>query len=140
MNRRRTGQMAAAVIAVAAFAWAAWSAHVNAMPEFRVYDGYWMILGATVAVAIVAPMVWRWRREWSLVAVTVAAAVGSVIPLLVSALRHGLPIPVRLRGAWILGGADAIGPALVLGYLCLWFAVREYSNTSAGREAPRQIK
>jgi hypothetical protein len=131
MNRRRRGQVAAAAIALAAFGWAAWSAHANAIPEFRVYDGYWMILGATIAVAVVAPIVWRWRRQWSLLAVTVAAAAGSVIPLIVSAIRLGLPVPVRLRGAWILGGADAVMPALILGYLCLWFVVREYSATGS---------
>lgn len=118
--------MVAGVTALGAFGWAAWSAHINAMPEFGVYDGYWMILGATIMVAIVTPIVWRWRREWSLVAVSLAAAIGSVIPLVISAFRTGLPVPVRLRGAWILGGADAVGPALVLGYLCLWLALREY--------------
>ena len=137
MNRRRTGRIAAAVIALAAFSWAAWSAHVNAMPEFGVYDGYWMILGATIMVAVVAPFVWRWRREWSLVTVTLAAAIGSVIPLMISAVRTGLPIRVRLRGAWILGGADAVGPALVLGFLCLWFALREYQRTTPGSGARR---
>jgi hypothetical protein len=131
MNQRRTGQMAAAAIALAAFGWAAWSAHVNAIPELRVYDGYWMILGATIAVAIVAPIVWPWRRQWSLLAVTVAAATGSVMPLIISAIRFGLPVPVRLRGAWILGGADAVMPALILGYLCLWFVVREYRATGS---------
>jgi len=130
LNRRKPGQIVAAAIALASLGWAAWSAHINAMPEFGVYDGYWMILGATVMVAIVAPIVWRWRREWSVVAVTLAAAIGSVIPLVISALRTGLPILVRLRGAWILGGADAVGPALVLGYLCLWFALREYQPTA----------
>jgi hypothetical protein len=135
VSRRRIGQLVAAAIALAAFAWAAWSAHTNTRPEFKVYDGYWMILGATVAVAIVAPIVWRWRREWSLVTVTLAAAIGCVTPLLISALRHGLPIPVRLRGAWVLGGADAVGPALVLGYLCLWFALREYPTGRSGRPA-----
>jgi hypothetical protein len=38
----------------------------------------------------------------------------------------------RLRGAWMLGGADVVGPALIVGFICLWFAVREYGTGRPG--------
>jgi hypothetical protein len=129
MNRRRAGQLAAAAGAVAAFGWAVWAAKESAMPEFKVYDGYWMILGALIAFAVVAPLIWRLRREVSLVIITLAAVVGCVTPLIISALRRGLPIRVRLLGAWVLGGADLVGPVVVVGCLCLWFALRKYETT-----------
>jgi hypothetical protein len=129
MNRRRAGQFAAGLAALAAFGWAGWAAHDSAMPEFKVYDGYWMILGALIAFAVVAPLVWRVRREVSMVIITLAAVAGCVAPLVISALRHGMPIPVRLRGAWVLGGADLVGPAVVIGCLCLWFALRKYETS-----------
>ena len=100
------------------------------MPEFKVYDGYWMILGALAAFLMVAPLVWRLRREVSAVIITLAAAVGCVVPLVISAMRHGMPVAVRLRGAWVLGGADLVGPAVIVGCLCLWFAVRKYETAS----------
>ena len=126
MNRRKTGQIAAAILAIASFGWAAWASHTSAIPELRIYDGYWMMLGASVAIAVVAPLVWRWPRERSLIAIAIAAVAGSAAPLVISALRRGMPVPVRLRGSWVLGGADLVGPALVIGFVCLWFALREY--------------
>lgn len=127
MNRRAIGRAAAATAAVAAFAWAGWAAYENAMPELRVYDGYRMMLGATLAVIAVVPFVWRWRRDRSLVVIAVAAAVGSVIPLVISAIQHHMPILARLRGAWKLAGADLVGPAVVVGFVCLWLAVRAWT-------------
>lgn len=127
MSRRRVGRAVAATAAVAAFAWAGWAAYENAMPELRVYDGYRMMLGAALAVIAVVPFIWRWRRDRSLVVVAVAAAVGSVIPLVVSAFQHHMPILARLRGAWILAGADLVGPAVVVGFVCLWLAVRAWT-------------
>jgi len=97
------------------------------MPEFRIYDGYRMMLGATLAVIAVAPFIWRWRRDRSLVVIALAAAVGSVIPLVISAVRHHMPILARLRGAWVLAGADLVGPAVVVGFVCLWLAVRAWT-------------
>jgi hypothetical protein len=130
MKRRRTGQLAAGLAALAAFAWAGWAAKESAMPEFKAYDGYWMILGALIAFAAVAPFVWRLRREVSLPIVALAAAVGCVAPLVISALRLGLPIRARLLGSWVLGGADLVGPAVVVGCLCLWLALRKYEPPS----------
>jgi hypothetical protein len=97
------------------------------MPEFRIYDGYRMMLGATLAVIAVAPFIWRWRRDRSLAVIALAAAVGSVIPLVVSAVQHHMPILARLRGAWVLAGADLVGPAVVVGFVCLWLAVRAWT-------------
>jgi hypothetical protein len=126
VNRRKLGRAVAAAGAVAAFAWAGWAAYDNAMPEFRVYDGYRMILGATLAVVALAPFIWRWRRDRSLLVVAVAAALGSVAPLVLSALRYHMPIAARLRGSWTLAGAGLVGPAVVVGFVCLWLAIREW--------------
>ena len=131
MNRRRTGQIAAGLTAFISLGWAMWASHTSAMPEFRIYDGYWMILGATVAVLVVAPLVWRWPRERSLVAIAAAAAAGCVAPLVLSALAKGMPVMVRLRGSWILGGADLVGPPLVIGFVALWLAIRKYESKGA---------
>jgi len=100
------------------------------MPEFKAYDGYWMILGALIAFAAVAPLVWPLRREVSLPIVALAAAVGCVAPLVISALRLRMPIRARLLGSWVLGGADLVGPAVVVGCLCLWLALRRYETPS----------
>jgi hypothetical protein len=99
---------------------------MSAMPEWRVYDGYWMILGAAVAVILTAAVVWRWPRELSLMAIAIATVIGSMVPLALSALSLHMPLLARLRGAWVLGGADVVGPPLVIGVLCLWFAVRKH--------------
>ena len=126
MSRRALGRAVAGLGAILAFGWAGWAAHDNAMPELRVFDGYRMMLGATLGVIVVAPLIWRWRRDRSLVAVAVAAAVGSLVPLVMSARQHHVPIMARLRGSWTLAGADLVGPAMVVGFICLWLAVREW--------------
>ena len=125
MNQRKLGRLIAGVGAAAAFLWAARSAQNASMPEFKVYDGFWMMLGAAVAVVLVAPLVWRWPRERSLLVVVMAAVLGSIIPLAVSAMTHGLPLMARLRGSWMLAGANVVGPALVIGFVCLWLALRD---------------
>ena len=132
MNRGQIRRLIPGLVAGAAFVWAAKSAHDSSMPEFKVYDGYWMMLGAAVAVGLVTPIVWRWPRERSLLAVVVASIVGSVVPLVVSAFTHNLPVVARLRGSWMLAGADLVGPALVVGFTCLWLAVRD---EAAGRQS-----
>jgi hypothetical protein len=130
MNRRTVGRAVAGLAAAISFAWAGWAAYDNAMPELRVYDGYRMMIGAVIAVALVAPFIWRWRRDRALVAIAVAAALGCLLPLVVSALQRGVPLMARLRGAWILAGADLVGPAMVIGFVCLWLAIREWNPTS----------
>jgi hypothetical protein len=128
VNRRAAGQVAAGIGALVAFAWAGSAARESAIPRLRVYDGFWMILGAAMAVILVAPLIWRWPRERSLVAVAIASVLGSFLPLILSALRFHIPIMARLRGSWMIGGADAVGPALVIGFVCLWFAVRKHGT------------
>jgi len=118
--------VAAALVALASFAWAAWAAHTSSIPAVKVYDGYWMMLGAAIGLLVVGPLVWRWPRERSLVAIAVTTVVGCVTPLAISAVRHHMPLLARLRGSWIIGGADLVGPALVIGCLALWFALREH--------------
>lgn len=125
MTRGKVGRLMPAFVALAAFLWAAKSAHDSSMPEFKVYDGYWMMLGAALAVGLVAPLIWRWPRESSLLVVVIASIVGSIVPLVVSALTHNLPIMARLRGSWMLAGADLVGPAVIVGFTCLWLAVRD---------------
>ncbi|HZB27060.1 MAG TPA: hypothetical protein VE282_00750 [Gemmatimonadales bacterium] len=60
-----------------------------------------------------------------------------IAPLAISAARFQMPLKVRLRGSWVLGGADLVAPAWVIGFLCLWFAVRQYrprgSSVAHGR-------
>jgi hypothetical protein len=126
MSRRALGRAVAGLGAILAFGWAGWAAHDNAMPELRVFDGYRMMLGATLGVIVVAPLIWRWRRDRSLVVVALAAAVGSIVPLVLSARQHHVPIMARLRGSWTLAGADLVGPAMVVGFICLWLAIREW--------------
>jgi hypothetical protein len=133
MKRRQTGQAAAALVALAMFTLAGWEAHRSALPFVKLYDGYWMILGAAIGMIVVGPLVWRWPRERSLIVVLVTAAVGSLAPLLISAYRHRMPVMARLRGAWIIGGADVVGPALVIGCMCLWFALREHGTERSPR-------
>jgi hypothetical protein len=120
--------MAAGALSIVFFGWALWAARSTSIPELRVYDGYFLLVGATVMVALVAPLVWRWPRERSVVAIALAAVVGCIAPLIISALRHHVPLTARLRGAWTIGGADMVGPPLIVGFLCLWFAVREYQG------------
>jgi hypothetical protein len=131
----------AAIVALVAFVSAAWAARATSIPELGIYDGFWMILGSSLTVAVVAALVWRWPRERSLIAIAIASLAGSILPLGVSALRHHIPVLNRLRGSWILGGADAVGPALLIGFVCLWFALREHGAEHrlpvTGRRADR---
>jgi hypothetical protein len=122
---RRAGRAAASLIAFLAFASAGWAAYANSIPGLKVYDGYLMMIGATVAFVLVAPVVWRWPRERSLAVIAGAVVLGSMTPLAISAARHGLGLLPRLRGSWILAGADVVGPALLVGFICLWFALRD---------------
>lgn len=128
MSRRRLGQMLTGLVALIMFTAAVLEAHRSAIPAIRVYDGYWMILGAAIGMLVIGPFVWRWPRDRSLGAIVIASVAGSFAPLVISALRHHMPVPARLRGAWFIGGADVVGPALVIGCMCLWFALREHGT------------
>jgi hypothetical protein len=104
---------------------AVYTARAESMPEFHAYDGWWMLLGAVVAVAVVAPLVWRWPRQRSLPAMVLVAVVGSWLPFVWLAHRGHVALWPRLKGAWFLMGADVIGAAVPVGVACLWLALRE---------------
>lgn len=120
----RSGRWAAATGGAAAFLLAWYTSATESMPTLRIYDGYWMLLGAAAAVGLVAPLVWSWRRQWSLLAVVAAAALGSWLPIVWLALRRHTPIMDRVRGAWYLMGGDVVAAAIPVGVACLWLALR----------------
>jgi hypothetical protein len=120
---------------MAALALAAYVAFRHSIPALGVYDGVWMLLWGTVAVAGIAPLVWRWPRQRSLAAVAVASVLGCWSPLVVSAVRHQIPVMARLRGAWVLAGAGEVGLAVPLGFVCLWLALREHSSETQAPSA-----
>ena len=126
LTPRTAGRRVSSIAGAAALLFAGFVAYTQSMPAFGVYDGVWMLLWATLAVAAVAPFVWRWPRERSLAAVTLAAVVGCWAPIVVSALRHQIPILARLKGAWVLAGGGVVGLAAPLGFACLWLAIREH--------------
>jgi hypothetical protein len=117
-------RQAAVAGAVAAFLLAGYTARAESMPELRIYDGYWMLLGAAVAVALVGALVWRWRRQASLAAVVAAAVVGAWVPIVGLALYGHVALVPRLKGTWVLMGGDLIGAAIPAGVACLWLALR----------------
>jgi hypothetical protein len=120
---------AAGVGAAGAFLLAGYTAITESMPELRIYDGYWMLLGAVVAVALVAPFVWSWTRERSLPTVIIVAAVGCWLPIIWLALRRGTPVMQRMKGTWYLMGGDVMAAALPVGMACLWMALRAPDTT-----------
>lgn len=127
---RRTGRRLALAVAALALGTAALGAWRNSIPQLRVYDGVWMLLWATVAFALAGALVWRWPREKSLPVIAVATVAGCWLPLLVSAARHRIPIAARVRGSWLLAGADIVGIAVPIGFVCLWLALREHRPTA----------
>jgi hypothetical protein len=126
VTSRRAGRRIAVVAGTASLLLAAFTAYTQSIPTLGVYDAVWMCLWGTVAVVAVAPLIWRWPRQRSVAAVAIAALVGCWTPIIVSALRHQIPILARLKGSWILAGAGIVGLAVPLGFVCLWLAVREH--------------
>jgi len=126
VTRRATGRRVSVVAGAGALLLAGFVAYSESMPALGVYDGAWMPLWGTVAVVVVAPLVWRWSRQRSLAAVAAAAVAGCWMPIVISGLRHHIPILARLKGAWVLAGAGIVGLATPLGFACLWLAVREH--------------
>ena len=118
------GRWGAAAGAGAAFLLAGYTSVSESMPELRIYDGYWMLLGAAVAVTLVAPLIWSWRRERSLLVIVVAAMAGTWVPIVWFALRRHTPILERRLGAWYLMGGDVVAAAIPVGMACLWLALR----------------
>jgi len=104
---------------------AVYTARTQSMPEFHAYDGWWMLVGSAIAVAVVAPLVWRSPRQRSLPTIVLAAVLGSWLPFVWLAHRAHMPLMPRLKGAWWLMGADVIGAAIPVGVACLWLALRE---------------
>ena len=126
LSPRAAGRRLSAAVGAGSLLLAGYVAWAEAMPAFGVYDGAWMLLGSAVAVAAAAPFIWRWPRERSLAAVAVAALVGCWTPVVISALRHQIPVMARLKGAWVLAGGGIVGLAAPLGLVCLWLAIREH--------------
>lgn len=126
LTRRSAGRRLSAVVGGASLLLAGYAAWAEAMPELGVYDGAWMLLWSAVAVTAVAPFIWRWPRERSLAAVAVAALLGCWAPIVISALRHQIPVMARLKGSWVLAGGEIVGLAAPLGFVCLWLAIREH--------------
>jgi hypothetical protein len=127
LQNRAAGRVTAGLIAVAALAFSVYAGVTESMPEFHVYDGLWMVAGTVIAVGLVAPVIWRWRRERSLAAVAVASVIGCWAPLVFMALRHHMPILVRLKGAWLLSGADTVGLTMPVSAAFAWLALRQHT-------------
>ena len=117
-------RVAAGAGAVGALGLAVYTAVTESMPQLRIYDGYWMLVGAAVAVALAAPLVWSWRREWSLGVVVAAAVVGCWLPIVWLALRRHSAVIPRMKGTWYLMGGDVVAAAIPVGVACLWMALR----------------
>jgi hypothetical protein len=122
---KKRARWPAAMGAGLALVLAVYTARTQSMPEFHAYDGWWMLLGSAIAVAIVAPLVWHWPRQRSLPTIVLAAVLGSWLPFVWLAHRAHMPLMPRLKGAWWLMGADVIGAAIPVGVACLWLALRE---------------
>jgi hypothetical protein len=118
------GKWAAPVGAAGAFLLAGYSAVTESMPQLHIFDGYRMIFGAALAVGAVAPIVWRWRRERSLVVVVAACILGCWLPIVWLAVRRHTPVMQRIYGAWYLVGGDVVGSAIPVGVACLWLTIR----------------
>jgi hypothetical protein len=118
------GKWVAAAGAAAAFFVTGYSAVTESMPALRIYDGYRMMLGAALAVGVVVPVVWHWRRERSLPVVIVASILGCWLPIVWLAVRRHTPVMERILGAWYLMGGDVVGTAIPVGVACLWLAIR----------------
>lgn len=117
-------RVAAGAGAAGALGLAVYTAVTESMPQLRIYDGYWMLVGAAVAVALAAPLVWSWRREWSLGVVVAAAVVGCWLPIVWLALRRHSAVIPRMKGTWYLMGGDVVAAAIPVGVACLWMALR----------------
>ncbi|MBK6424515.1 MAG: hypothetical protein IPI38_01025 [Gemmatimonadetes bacterium] len=123
---RRVGRLAAGIAGLAVLGLGVWTAIDQSMPDVGIVDGYWMVGGGLLAAAGVAPVAWRWRRERALLAVGGAAVAGAWLPLVVLALRAGMPVRARLKGAIFFSSADVIGLALPVGCTLLWLALQEH--------------
>jgi hypothetical protein len=123
---RRTGRGLAATGALLLLAWSGYAAVTQSMPEWHVYDGYWMLGGGTAGFALAALLARHWRRERALPVVGLLTLAGAWAPLALLALRAGVPVLARFKGAWVLTGADVVGLALPVAAILAWLALREH--------------
>jgi len=133
LTSRRAGRGLAAGGAALVLGMAIYTAVTESTPDLNLYDGYWMLAGAALALLVVAPWAWRWSRERGLLAVAVAASVGAWLPLVLLALRARLAIGARIKGAIFFSSADVIGIALPVGATLAWLALREHRPVAEPR-------
>jgi hypothetical protein len=131
ITSRRSGRLLAGLAAVGVLGLAVLTAVSEAAPELHIYDGLWMITGAALLVSLCAPLVWNWPRERALAVVASAAAIGAWAPLVVLALRAGVPVMARLKGAVFFSDADILGIALPVGVALGWLALKEHTSRAA---------
>jgi drug/metabolite transporter (DMT)-like permease len=133
---RRTGRLLAALGALVSLGIAISTAISESDRVLRIYDGLWMLLGAAVAVAAVTPFIRRWPRERALFALAITVTAGTWLPLVILALRGGMPIGRRIRGAIFWAGADIIGLAVPVGVLFAWLALQEHRPAPKSPASP----
>jgi len=124
---RRTGRGLAGAGALLLLGWSVYAAATQSIPEFHVYDGFWMLAGGASGLGLAALLARHWPRERSLAVVGLLTLLGAWTPLAVLALRAGMPIWARFKGAWVLTGADVIGLALPVAAVLGWLALREHA-------------
>ena len=123
---RRTGRALAGLAALISFGIAIYTAISQVDRVLHIYDGLWMLAGATVALVLCVPLVWSWPRDKAIALLALVTVIASWAPLVALALRARIPILSRLKGAVFFSSADVVGVALPVGVVCLYLAVREY--------------
>jgi len=123
---RRTGRALAGLVALISFGIAIYTAISQVDRVLHIYDGLWMLAGATVALGLCVPLVWSWPRDKAIALLAVVTVIGSWAPLVALALRARIPILARLKGAVFFSSADVVGVALPVGVVCLYLAMKEY--------------
>lgn len=127
LTSRRAGRWLSGAGAAVALGMAVHTTISMTDPVLRLFDGWWMLGGTALAVAIVGPLARRWSRERAVLAVVTAAALGAWLPLVGLAFRSGIPVSARLKGAIFFSSADVIGVTLPVGVALAWLALQEYS-------------
>ncbi len=136
LTSRRTGRLLAGVAATGVLGMAVATAIAEVEPLLHLYDGLWMIGGAVLAFAVVAPLVRRWPRDHAMALIAGTVAVGAWSPLVFLALRARIPVLARIKGAIFLSSADVIGVALPVGATLVWLALRDYRPSGPDRLPP----
>lgn len=123
---RRTGRALAGLAGLISFGIAIYTAISQVDRVLHIYDGLWMLAGATVALVLCVPLVWSWPRDKAIALLALVTVIASWAPLVALALRARIPVLARLKGAVFFSSADVVGVALPVGVVCLYLAVREY--------------